>query len=139
MPMARPKNLTSSGTWSSDATSIAGINSAGLASALLAGSANISLSFDGVTGSTPFTVPPPPLVSIAVAPSNQTINAGTTQQFTATGTFADGSVSDITSAVNWSSSPSNIASINTSGLANGLAQGSTTIAAASGSISGSAT
>jgi N-acetylneuraminic acid mutarotase len=41
--------------------------------------------------------PAPTLSSISVTPSNPTINVGQTQQFTATGTFSDGSSRDLTS------------------------------------------
>jgi len=42
-------------------------------------------------------------VSIAVTPANPTIAKGTTQQFTATGTYNDGSTQDITATerVSW--------------------------------------
>ena len=44
------------------------------------------------------------LVLIAVTPINQSIAEGMTQQFTATGTFTDGSQANITNTVTWASS-----------------------------------
>src|SRR5262249_11056431 len=41
----------------------------------------------------------PPLSSIAVTPSNPTVTVGGTQQFTATGTYSDGSTQNLTSQV----------------------------------------
>ena len=74
--------------------------------------------------------------SIAVTPANPTIAVGATQQFTATGTYTDGSTKDITSQVTWSSSNTGVATINSSGLATAVGGGSTTIKATQGSVSG---
>ena len=46
----------------------------------------------------------PTLVSIAVTPANATNLVGATQQFTATGTYSDGSTQNITSQATWTSS-----------------------------------
>jgi hypothetical protein len=71
---------------------------------------------------------PQTLVSIAVAPVNATIPSGTTQQFTATGTFNDGSTQAL-HGVTWTSSNLAVATITTTGLATGVGPGSTLIAA----------
>jgi len=76
------------------------------------------------------------LASIAVTPANPSMLLGNTQQFTATGTFTDGSTQNLTSSATWSSSATNVATINNAGLATSVGIGSTTITAASGSISG---
>jgi hypothetical protein len=76
------------------------------------------------------------LSSIAVTPANPTVPAGTTQQFTATGTYSDGSTQTLTSQVTWSSSNTAVASINASGLATAVAGGTSTIKATQGSVSG---
>ena len=78
------------------------------------------------------------LLALAVTPANASIPAGTWQQFTATGTYGNGSQQDLTSLVKWSSSASSVAAINSGGLATGVATGSTTIQATLGSISGRA-
>jgi len=81
------------------------------------------------------------LVSIAVTPNNPSVAAGVTQQFTATGTYSDGSTQNLTTTATWTSSNTAVATIsNTSGsqgLATSLAQGTSTITATSFSISGS--
>jgi N,N-dimethylformamidase beta subunit-like, C-terminal/Domain of unknown function (DUF4082)/Bacterial Ig-like domain (group 2)/Bacterial Ig domain len=69
------------------------------------------------------------LQAISVTPSNATIQAGGTQSFVATGTYSDGSNQNVTSRVAWSSSNTNVASINASGTASGIAGGSSTITA----------
>jgi Big-like domain-containing protein len=78
------------------------------------------------------------LESIAVAPGTASVAKGLTQQFTATGTFTDGSTKDLTSSATWTSSDTGVAMISTStGLATTLDTGSTTIQAAAQGIDGS--
>ena len=79
---------------------------------------------------------PPVLNSIVVTPANPTVMVGATQQFTATGTYSDGSTQNLTSQVAWSSS-SAAAAINASGLAMGISVGNTSIQATLGGVSGS--
>src|SRR5262249_32916549 len=78
----------------------------------------------------------PPLSSIAVTPSNPTVTVGGTQQFTATGTYSDGSTQNLTSQVTWASSNTAAATINSSGLATAVAVGTTTISARLGTGGG---
>src|SRR5262245_8012090 len=78
-----------------------------------------------------------PLRSIAVTPSNPSVTVGSTQQFTATGTYSDGSTQNVTSQVTWASSNTAAATINSSGLATAVAAGTTTISATLGSVHGS--
>lgn len=78
------------------------------------------------------------LQSLAVTPSTSLIAPGNSQQFTATGTYTDSSTRNLSGSVNWTSSNTGVATITNSGLATGIASGSTAIGAASGSISASA-
>ena len=124
-------------TWASTATSVATINSSGLATGLLAGTSQITASSGGVTSSAiTLTVTPGPLTTITVSPASHSIDAGTTQQFTAVGKDSAGdTLTGLT--FTWSSSETNVAAINSStGLATGLFPGATTITAASGSVQG---
>jgi 6-phosphogluconolactonase (cycloisomerase 2 family)/urocanate hydratase len=139
------QNLTSSVSWSSSSSSTAAISNAsgsnGLANGSAVGTTTIGASINGVSASTGLTVTPATLVSIAVTPTNPSIAAGTSEQFTATGTYSDGTTQNLTSAVSWSSSATSIASISSASGSNGLAtsstQGSTTITAMLSGISGS--
>jgi uncharacterized membrane protein len=81
----------------------------------------------------------PLLTSITVTPINPTILVGAQQQFTATGNYSDGSHQNLTNSADWTSSLTSVATINSSGLATGVAPGSTTIQAAVGTINGSTT
>ena len=133
------QNLTDTATWSSSNVSVATINSTGLATALGNGNSTIQAASGSVTGSTTLTVTTAVLSSIAVTPANPSIRKGTTQQFTATGSYSDGSTQNLTSSVTWSSSNVSVATINSTGLATGLGNGNSTIQAASGSVIGSTT
>ena len=80
------------------------------------------------------------LSGIAVTPANASIATGGTQQYTATGTYSNGSSQDITTLVTWGSSDGSVATISnapgTKGLTSAIAAGSTTISAALGGKSG---
>jgi len=91
----------------------------------------------GSSGSGGTTPPTPTLQSITIAPANPSIAAGGTQQFSATGTYSDGSTKAV--SANWLSASPSVATINTSGLATGVAAGTTNITATSGSITGQTT
>src|SRR5690349_14995672 len=79
------------------------------------------------------------LLSISVNPGSPTIQTGSAQQFTATGSFSDNTTKDLTASATWSSSTTSVATISSSGMATAVAVGSTTIKAASGAVSGSTT
>lgn len=77
----------------------------------------------------------PVLTSITVGPT-ATIQQGATVQESAIGTYNDGSTLPLGSGVQWSSSDSTAASVNSSGLVTGNSQGSATITAAFQATSG---
>jgi len=93
----------------------------------------------GGTSSPPSPSPPstPILKSIAVAPANSSIVVAANVQFTAMGTLSDGSTKNLTTYATWNSSATNVATVNSEGVAAGGAPGTTTITATSGAISGS--
>jgi uncharacterized protein YjdB len=135
------QNLTGSVTWNSSNTAAATIVTSGpthgLASAVAAGSTTISATLGAISGSTTLTVTSAVITSVAVTPANANIPLGIAQQFTATGTFSDSSVQDVTGVVTWNSSVPSTASITVSGLATGLNIGTTNISATLGAVSGS--
>ncbi len=135
------QDLTTSVSWNSSNTAVATINSQGLASTSEQGMTTITASSGKVRGSTTLTVAPPTLVSITVTPVQPSIGAGNPLQFTATGNFTDGSKHDFTTSATWSSSNPAVATISNAGgsqgLAKALAEGTTTISAALGSLSDS--
>jgi hypothetical protein len=139
------QNLTNAVTWSSSSAGVATISNAegsnGSAASVAAGTTTITATSGNISGSTTLTVTAATLVSLAVTPTNPSIAKGTKQQFTATGTYSDNTTQNLTNAVTWSSSSAGVATISNAagsdGLATSVAAGTTTIAATSGSISGS--
>src|SRR6185369_2800362 len=86
-----------------------------------------------------FTPLPPPakiLLGIQVQPPAPNLTVGGAQQLTATAIFSDGSIQDMTNSAIWSSSGTGIASINTTGLATGVAPGTVTITATASAVTG---
>ena len=138
-------DLTTMATWSSSTTAVATVSNnlgtPGLASTASVGTTNITANLGSVSGSTGFTVKPATLTTIAITPVLPSIPLGTTQQFTATGTFTDGSTQNLTGTVTWSSFATGVAAISgatgTQGLATSVAVGTTTITATSGTVTAS--
>ena len=135
------QDLTGTASWASSVPSVASVSNSGtkgLATALSQGSTTITATSGTIKGSANLSVSAPSLVSIAVSPATSTLPLGTTKQFTATGTYSDGTSTDLTSAVGWQSSNPSAATVSVTGLATGIAQGSATISATYGGVSGSA-
>ena len=135
-------NITGSVTWSSTNSVVARINVSGLATADLEGAAKITATSGTVSDTTNIIVAAPEIVSIDVTPNSISIPDGKTTQFTATGTYTDGSTADVTDIATWSAVNPAIANVSdifgTKGLATGQSVGSTIIDADIGAISGSA-
>ena len=142
-------DITASATWSSGTTGVATVSntagSKGLASAVSTGTSAISASLAGgtggatVTGSAVLTVPAPALTSITLSPNGVSLGLNGTQQFVATGTFADGSTQTITNSVTWTSNTPAVVGVNNAGLATVLQANDTAVAifAAQGTITSS--
>ena len=133
------EDLTSSVTFSTSAASVVSIDAsgvtAGLATGAGVGTAQISALVDGFTAQTgQITVTAATLVSIAITPSSPSFAAGTTQQFTAIGTFSDGSTQDLSSQVVWSSSNPQTLTISGTGLASAGDPGSVIVSANFGGV-----
>jgi uncharacterized protein YjdB len=123
-------DVTTTANWTSSAGNVATVKS-GLATGAAGGTATLTATISGITGTATLTVTPaaPTLSSIAITPANSSIEAGTTQQFTAIGVYTDSSTQNLTSSVTWISSSTAVASINAAGLATAVSAGSTTITA----------
>ena len=78
------------------------------------------------------------LTTLAITPTAaQNIALGTSEQYTATGTFSDSSTQDLSNQVTWTSSSPPVAVVNGLGLATSTGLGTTTVKAA-GNINGNA-
>jgi uncharacterized protein YjdB len=118
-------------SWHSSKAQFANIRSSGILHGKKAGTLTLSATFSGVTGTTTVTIGTGTLVSVAITPANSSVTAGLTQQFTATGTFSDGTTQDVTINAHWSSTAPTVATIANApvraGLATTFAAGTTTI------------
>lgn len=132
------QDVTAQVTWTSNAANFVSVGATGLATGVSPGTATITATLGSISASATGTVNPITLNTITVTPATASIAIGQTQAFTANGIFSDGSSTDMTDSVTWSSNASNLASINATGLATGLAAGTTSIVATSGSVTGSA-
>jgi len=124
-------------TFGSDNVGVATISTSGMATGINGGTANIRAAFGTITSPTvPLTVTGPTLQSITIAPANPSIQKGSTQQFTATGNYSDGTHPDLTTQVTWSAAPAANATISNAagsqGLATALAVGPITVSASWG-------
>ena len=137
-PDKTEKDVTWFATWSSSTVTVAKIDPSGMAAGTELGAATISAAIDDMNGSTVLNVSRE-ILSIAVKPASSTIANGAVQQFTATGTFSDRTVKDITSSAVWRSSNANIAFVDATGRAvGGNVSGTAVISASLGTRQGSA-
>ncbi len=133
------QNITSSVTWSSQTASVATITTGGMVTTAGTGTSSIKAVLGAVSGSATLTVTAATLVSIAVTAPSLSIAKGTSEQFTATGTYSDSSTQNITGSVTWSSQTTSVATITTGGMVTTAGTGTSSIKAVSGAVSGSAT
>jgi trimeric autotransporter adhesin len=139
------QDLTPSVIWRSSDINKATIASNGIVTTVAVGDVQITADLGGVKDTTTLTVASKMLVSIAVSPATPSIALGSSQQFTATGTYSDGTTQDLnlttSPSITWKSSDTTVATIDSSGKATASASvsGPTTITAAVGSVSGTTT
>ena len=130
-------DVTTQVTWSTSPTTVATINSAGLLTASTLGTATVKAQSGGVIASTNVTVTQKQVTSISISPLTQTLSLSlgpTTVQFTATATYGDGSTANVTTIATWTSVPTSVASISSTGLATAEAIGTATVTATSGGV-----
>jgi hypothetical protein len=144
------QNLTNQVVWSSSVTSVATIDSGGLATATGAGTTTVTATAGngGVVGTATLTVTSSGgnLTSLTVLPVTlmNVPAGGQTVQYVAIATFTGSQpVQDVTQQVSWSSSDASVATIDATGLATTVGpctQGtSTTITASLSNLTGNAT
>jgi trimeric autotransporter adhesin len=130
------QDITSDATWSSDNTAVATIDATATATAVSPGTANISATFNGVTGSAPLTVSTATIASISVTPSTAEMAPNTMLSCFATATLSDGTTQVITDNATWSSSDAAVVSVDNGGNVSAVAGGSATISAQFGGVTG---
>jgi uncharacterized protein YjdB len=139
------QNLTSVSTWTSSVPAVATVTSSGgFVTGVAPGTVNITAVFGGIGGSlNNLQVTTATLQGLTISPKTPTIPLGTTVQFTATGSFSDGSTEILTTSSSWSSNNASVAKVSNFGLAtsSGVGQATITVTATQNSttVSDSAT
>lgn len=136
---ASSADVTAQSTFVAATPANAKVGATGIVTGVAPGSSVITASFGGQNASTTATVNAATLVSIAVTPTPVTIGVAGLQQFNAIATYSDNTSRIITSSVSWTSANLAIATVLPTGVATGVAPGTTTITATSGLNAGSAT
>jgi uncharacterized protein YjdB len=125
-------------TWSSSNSGVATVDGTGVVTAVAAGTAGITASSEGKSGTANLTVVVPPVASITVSLASSSVPVGGTTQATATMTDAGGVV--LTGrTVGWVSSNAAVATVSNTGLVTAVGVGSASIIATSEGKTGSAT
>jgi uncharacterized protein YjdB len=115
-------------TWSSSNSAVVSVSSSGLATAAHTGTATVTATAAGHSGSATFSVSAGPVSTITITPASGSVIQGRTLQLAASFHDAEGNaVSGGT--VTWSSSNKPVAAVSTSGLVTGVAVGNASITA----------
>lgn len=123
------RDVTGGVEWSVASTSVATVTTPGGNQAWLNALAvasiptTVTAQFGSVTATTNLTVIAPLLQSIAISPTSLDLTVGTSDRFTVTATFNDGTTQDVTANANWISSVSTAAAVGNTGLAKGQVSG----------------
>ena len=148
---ASTANITNQVTWSSSNPNVATITQSGLATAVGAGSTDVTAESNGITASSTITVSLPSSGSgsgsgtgssavLSVGPTSVTETFdGETTQFIAMGSLNGATPQNVSSQVTWVSSNTQVATITNAGLATALGAGTSTITAYYAGISATAT
>lgn len=125
-------------TWTSADTGIATVDLTGLVRGVEPGTTAVTAASEGVEGTAEITVTPRPLAAVTVRPDTAAILEGTTIQLSAALIDADGDTIRDGRPITWSSSDTGLATVDTTGLVTGRAEGAVTITAMSDGHAGTA-
>jgi uncharacterized protein YjdB len=133
------RDLTASVTWQSSNPGVATIAATGTATGVDTGTTSITAASGPITSpGVTLAVSAATLSALAVTPASASIAKGASQQYTAIGTFTDGTTADLTSSVTWASSNAGVATVSNAagshGLATAVAPGTATITAVQGGV-----
>ena len=124
-------------TWKSSATGVATVSSGGMIQAVAVGSATVTATSGGKSGTAAITVTQVPVATVSLSPTSATLSVGGTQQLTAT---LKDSANNVLSGrtITWQSSATSVATVSSSGVVTALAAGSAVVKATSESKSATA-
>jgi len=124
-------------TWTSSAAAVAAVSGSGLVTGVAVGSATITATSEGQSGTAAFTVTNVPVAAVTVSPATAGVVVGQMVQLTATPKDANGNPLS-GRVITWTSSAAAVAAVSGSGLVTGVVVGSATITATSEGQSGTA-
>ena len=133
------QTVTEQALWQSSNPEVAAVSSTGEITSATQGTTTITSIYNNTSATLTINVSGAILSSIEITPLTQSIAAGTSQAFSATGIYTDTSFHDITDLVTWDSSNKTIASISNTpdskGQLSSLLSGQTNISASLGTVS----
>jgi trimeric autotransporter adhesin len=130
------QNLTTVVNWTSSTPNVATVGyETGVVSGLSPGQSTITATLGSATATVQLTITNAMLQSISISPSNPMVTQGSTEQFSATGNFSDGTSQSL-AEVDWTSSSMAIARMSRSGLATTTGAGSARVTATLNGVSG---
>src|SRR2546422_5414182 len=122
-------------TWTSGTPTVATVSATGLVTGVSGGTATVTATSEGKTGSAAITVAAP-VASVTVAPASASVAVSGTVQLAATTKDAVGNV--LTGrVVTWTSGTPTVATVSATGLVSGVSAGTATVTAASEGKTGS--
>ena len=124
-------------TWATSSAAVATVSGSGLVTGVAAGTATITATSEGKSGTAAATVSTVPVATVTVNPATASIALGATTQLTATPKDASGNPLS-GRVVTWATSSAAVATVSGSGLVTGVAAGTATITATSEGQSGTA-
>lgn len=131
-------DFTEQAVWSSSVPANISVSNApgskGKVGGLNAGSAQVSARFGAITSASTVTATASVLTSISLTPAPATLVEEATLQFTAKGTYSDGTVADVTSLASFSSLSGAILNVTPSGKATGISPGTTQVLCVLGGV-----
>jgi len=138
-------DLTTQATWTSGDAGLAAVSldtatGKERVTGVKAGTLSVAAVYQGITGKTPITVTAATLTTISLTPAQPILQKGVSQRFQATGTYSDGTTSDVTAQATWASSNTAVASVTTGTtgvIVRAVAAGNSTISATIGTVTGS--
>jgi uncharacterized protein YjdB len=126
------QDVTSSAAYASSAAAVATVSSGGLVSAAAPGTATITATAGGKSGTCAVTVTAATVKTLTLTPSTVALIEVQTKQLAVLATYSDGTSTSTPAGLAYSTSAAAVATVNSAGLVTAVAKGSATITAAAG-------
>lgn len=127
--------VTAAAHWTSSDSTVVKVTAAGVATGVAVGSADVTASFGGLSGTSHVVVSgtPPTLLGTSVNSSSTSLAVGDQLTITVTGEYPGGATGNVTTQASWVSTNSGVASVS-AGVVSGVSVGTAAIIATLGSF-----